>query len=99
MVEHPEALVVHVGVQTDGCTYILSPVTRAYCELGERRVPSVYLGTENPPADPLEFAHLGEDEYGRWKIVASMLTGFPEAQLPLVEFRRMPGEVLLARLG
>lgn len=99
MVEQPEAMVIHIGVQWDGCTFMLSPLTRAYCELGERRVPTVFLGSDARNPDPLEFAHLEEGDFKRWRIVASMLTGLPEEGHPIVEFRRMPNDVLLIRLG
>jgi|GEM_PF-2209042 len=108
MFDDESMIVVHVGYAwdgQDGWTFALSPETAHRLEETKtHRATRVFVGNGNPgDTDPRQYAHLGdgvgpEKKWKRWKIIASMLTGIPEADLPTCMFRRMPEDTLLETL-
>lgn len=109
MFDDDSMIIVHVGYAwdgTDGWTFALSPWTKH--RLGEEsksyRSPRIFVGNDDPSnTDPRHLAHLDEGldterKWGRWWVIASMLTGIPEEDLGTCMFRRMPEDTLLETL-
>lgn len=105
MFDDESLIIVHVGYAwqgQDGWTFVLSPWTKH--RLGESETPratKVFVGNADASdTDPRRYAHIDdgtetEVKWGRWRIIASMLTGIPVKDLGTCMFRRMPEDTLL----
>jgi len=89
-------ITIDIGSQQDGHTFMLDPWTRQ--DYRDHRIDCVFMGSDHPERGPHEFAGLADDPWGRWRIIASMLTGIPVPDLPTLRFRQQPGGQEIQRL-
>jgi hypothetical protein len=72
--------------ENDGVTFALDPVTRRQVEADypdALRSPRIFLGG---PTNLAEIPGIDGDPRRRCKIIANLLTGIPESELPLLSF-------------